>query len=168
MNRRSFLKAAIGAAAVTAAVDGASAEGEAKVVDESAKLSPAAPCGLYCGICPDYKAGTCHGCRCKCGKCSGTGYASVCDIYKCVTSKGLKTCSGCADMPCTRVIQFTADPVWRTHLQCIENLRRQKKIGIDAWIKEQEAYWKDEKRLKRWNNLGKECERKANEERAGS
>lgn len=134
-------------------------------MDTTAKPSPAAPCGLYCAICADYTAGTCHGCRCKCGKCIGAGHAGNCDIHKCVSGRGLKSCSDCADLPCTMVIQFTVDPVWRTHLQCVENLRRQKKIGVDAWLREQETYWRDEKRLKRWKRLCAECERKANDER---
>ncbi len=163
MDRRDFLKA-VGVAAVAAAHTVDATESEAKPMDASSKPSPAAPCGLYCGVCPDYTSGTCHGCKCKCGKCIGTGHASVCEIYKCVAAKDLKSCSDCGDLPCTQLIQFTVDPVWRTHTPCIENLRRQKKIGVDAWIREQEAYWKDPKRLKRWNNLGAECDRKASEE----
>ena len=130
---------------------------------EDGKHREAAPCGLYCGICADYRNDICHGCGCDCGKCIGKDHAQGCDIAKCVNGRRLESCADCKEFPCSRLIQFTVDPVWRTHSPCIENLRRQKKIGTKAWIREQEAFWQDDKRRRAWNWLGSECERRMEE-----
>ncbi len=118
----------------------------------------AAPCGLYCGICGDFNKGRCTGCTVR------SPYDENCDIIKCATDKKVDTCASCSELPCTLLVQFTADPIWRTHLPCIENLRRQKKIGRELWLKEQATYWKDEKRRSRWLALSSECERKKQKE----
>ena len=34
---------------------------------------------------------------------------------------------------------------------------RIKRIGVDAWVREQQSYWADERRLKRWLALYQEC-----------
>lgn len=47
------------------------------------------------------------------------------------------------DFPCTELIQFVYDPIMKTHLPAINNLGRRRKIGIEAWLKEQEDYWKN-------------------------
>jgi hypothetical protein len=109
----------------------------------------AAPCGLYCGNCSDLLLDkVCHGCGCDC----------ACAIYRCcVTEKGLESCAECEDFPCTRIIQFTYDPIWRTHLPVLENLRRIQRTGVEAWLDEQEAYWADQQRLDRWLRLHQEC-----------
>jgi hypothetical protein len=77
-----------------------------------------------------------------------------------VAEKGLVTCADCGEMPCTQVIQFACDPIWRTHRPVIENLRRIRRIGAEAWLAEQAVYWADERRLDRWVRLHKECEAK--------
>jgi len=118
----------------------------------------APPCGLYCGICPDFGGGQCPGCTVQ------KPAEADCDIIKCVSGRHLETCAACPDLPCTLLIQFTVDPVWRTHLPCIENLRRQKKIGPESWLKEQAELWKDDKRRNRWRALSEECGRKRQKE----
>jgi hypothetical protein len=130
-----------------------------KKTSEGKNATRAAPCGLYCGACGAYARGTCHGCGCECGDCAGKR-AKWCDIAQCAGDKGLDTCASCPDVPCTRVIQFTCDPVWRTHTPCIENLRRQKLIGIEAWLEEQKTYWSDERKRKRWLALQEECSKR--------
>jgi hypothetical protein len=117
----------------------------------------AAPCGLYCGICLEQACGKCHGCGCDCGKCNGQGRIKSCAIAKCAKSRNLESCAQCADLPCSRLIQFTCSPIWRTHTPCIENLRRQKQIGTQAWLAEQEAYWQDVNLREAWHQLGREC-----------
>ena len=117
----------------------------------------AAPCGLYCAICGDRAAGECHACGCNCGHCAGTGHVEICAIAQCVRQRGLESCAACADLPCTRLIQFTVDPIWRTHAACIENLRRRRQIGTDAWLREQEAYWADTGARASWDTLSAEC-----------
>ncbi|MCR4405542.1 MAG: DUF3795 domain-containing protein [Anaerolineae bacterium] len=122
----------------------------------------AAPCGLYCGSCTELLLDdTCHGCGCECGECAAGPHHNVCAIYHCcVIEKGLETCAGCDDFPCTQLIQFAYDPIWRTHLPVLENLRRIQRIGVEAWLDEQQAYWADRKRLDRWLQLHRECEAK--------
>ena len=122
----------------------------------------APPCGLFCGCCEavfidkDY-----HGCGCTCGKCAGGEQAQQCAISLCAKGKGLESCADCADLPCTRLIQFVNDPVWRTHLPALENLRRRKMIGTDKWIEEQKTYWSDPKQLDREIKCHRECNQKA-------
>lgn len=122
----------------------------------------AAPCGLYCGSCTELLLDdTCHGCGCDCGRCAAEPHHNACGIYRCcVTEKGLETCAGCEDFPCTRLIQFAYDSIWRTHLPVLENLRRIQRIGVEAWLDEQEAHWADQKWLDRWLQLHRECEAK--------
>lgn len=112
-----------------------------------------APCGLYCGICNDYAAGECKGCGsdCTCGKCAACWHHDHCDIAKCAAGKGYKTCAECDDLPCTMLIEFCCDPFWRSHLPVIENLRRMKKIGYEAWLAEQREYWSDPEKLEKFN-----------------
>jgi hypothetical protein len=121
-----------------------------------------APCGLYCGNCSDrLVAEVCHGCGCTCGQCAAQPHHEACAIYHCcVVEKGLATCADCDEMPCTRVIQFAYDPIWRTHRPIVENLRRIRRIGAQAWLAEQAAYWADQRRLDRWVQLHQECEEK--------
>ena len=130
------------------------------MTDEREKLS--APCGLYCGVCSELLLDeNCHGCGCECGQCAAGPHHAQCYIYRCcVSEKGLGICAECEDFPCTRVIQFAYDPIWRSHLPVLENLRRNRRIGVEAWIDEQEAYWADRRRLKRWLQLQRECRAK--------
>jgi len=118
------------------------------------------PCGLYCGACIDfliYK--NCHGCGCNCEECSASAHHKSCDIYKCcVEQKHHETCNDCNEFPCSKVIQFCYNPVWLHHLPVIENLRRQKAIGIRKWLEEQKESWSNEWYLQRWIWLQKECE----------
>jgi hypothetical protein len=124
--------------------------------------SLAAPCGLYCGACSDLLLDqVCHGCGCGCDQCAAEPHHEVCAIYRCcVLEKGLVACAECEELPCTRVIQFAYDPIWRTHRPIIENLRRMRRIGADAWLTEQAAYWADQRRLERWLDLHRECKAK--------
>jgi hypothetical protein len=130
-----------------------------KMSDERRKL--ATPCGLYCGICSEFLLHeTCHGCGCDCGQCAAEPHRANCYIYRCVIERGLESCAECDDLPCTRIIQFAYDPIWRTHLPVLENLRRIQRIGVEAWLDEQKAYWADRRRLDRWLQLHKECKAK--------
>ena len=122
------------------------------------KKKLAAPCGLYCGSCSELLLDkTCHGCGCECGQCAAGPHRDACALYRCVTERGIESCAACDDLPCTRLIQFAYDPIWRTHLPILENLRRRQRIGVEAWLDEQEAYWADQRRLDRWLQLHKGC-----------
>ena len=92
------------------------------------KKKLAAPCGLYCGNCSELLLDeTCHGCGCECGLCAAGPHRAACALYRCITEKGLESCAACDDLPCTRLIQFAYDPIWRTHLPILEN---KKVIGM--------------------------------------
>jgi hypothetical protein len=119
----------------------------------------AAPCGLYCGNCTELLLDkACHGCGCDCGQCAAGPHHAACDIHHCVSAKGLRTCAECDDLPCTLLIQFAYDPIWQSHLPVLESLRRIRRVGVDAWLGEQEAYWADRRRLEGWLQLQRECE----------
>lgn len=125
---------------------------------DSDDLKLAAPCGLYCGVCVDYLDKICHGCHCTCGTCGSSECHEECGIHKCcVEEKGLDTCCDCSELPCSKLIQFCYSPIWSTHFPIIENLRRQKIIGIEKWVKEQREVWSNEKNLKRRVWQEKEC-----------
>lgn len=124
-------------------------------------LRLATPCGLYCGVCSTFLEGVCHGCGCQAEDCLAAKKHRVCFIYRCVLEKGFQDCSSCDDFPCTKLIQFAFDPVMRTHLPVLDNLARRRKIGIEAWIKEQQTYWKDNQvKFDEWISFHQECKRK--------
>ena len=131
--------------------------GEDKMPDE--RRIQAAPCGLYCGNCSDLLLDkACHGCGCECGQCAAGPHRAACALYGCcITERGYESCAECDDCPCTRLIHFAYDPIWRTHLPILENLRRRQRIGVEAWLDEQVAYWANQRRLDRWLQLHREC-----------
>jgi hypothetical protein len=130
------------------------------MTDTSLNARWAAPCGLYCGLCDQDE---CRGCGCDCRRCAGHDRRTACAIAQCVEQHKISDCSTCPDFACTKLIQFTNDPIWRTHLPVIENLRRRKAIGNEKWLQEQKEYWSDAKNLQKWTALAAECEQKAND-----
>jgi hypothetical protein len=133
-----------------------------------ARRKLAAPCGLYCGNCTNLLLdGACHGCGCSCGLCAAEAHRTSCPVFHCCAEeRGLASCAECLDFPCTAIIQFAYDPIWRTHLPVLENLRRIRRVGVDGWLDEQEAYWANERRLERWIQLHLQC--KTRHRQAGS
>ncbi len=135
-------------------------------------LKLAAPCGLYCGICPDYEQGICHGCGCTCanpnkrmntneGQCAVQERHEVCPIYQCcVEAKGLRDCSACSDFPCVLFIHFTHDPLDRTHLPALMNLQRRRRLGLARWLQEERAFWQNEDNRCKWLEFRKSLEDK--------
>ena len=157
MKRRDFLEIAGVGAAACMLTDGSSAEARAQA-GESEANKLATPCGIYCGICPEYLNGKCHGvCGCRCGQCTGAKAAQACDIARCVFGRKLQSCADCPELPCTQLIQAANDPVWRTGGPMIENLRRRKRIGTEAWLAEQKQYWSNKEKRERWLALFREC-----------
>lgn len=55
-------------------------------------------CGFYCGSCPTYSAGNCHGCirEHKPGECF---------TRDCVMESGLNFCGECSDFPCNVILE---------------------------------------------------------------
>jgi len=152
--RKVFQIAAAGVAASVLSQASNAPAGIPKITVEPRKL--AAPCGLYCGVCPEYMEGRCHMCGCSCGQCAGAKWAPGCEFYKCLRSRKLESCADCPEMPCTRIIMRASDPVHTCGACTLENLRRIKKIGADAWVAEQREYWSDQKKRERWTRLIRE------------
>jgi hypothetical protein len=106
----------------------------------------AMPCGLYCGVCPEYLAE-----RCK-GICKGS-----CPTGACVRDRGLDSCADCEELPCTKLIMLACDPIYLTGAANLANLRRRRRIGTEAWIAEQAEYWADERKRERWAKIIAHC-----------
>jgi hypothetical protein len=118
----------------------------------------AGKCGLYCGVCTDFTLEkVCRGCGCNCATCAAHWHHQTCAIYRCAEEKGFDTCADCLEMPCSRLIQFAADPVWTTHVPVIENLRRIARIGLDLWLEEQEEFWSDPTEREKAERHHQEC-----------
>jgi hypothetical protein len=130
----------------------------------SKDLMLVAPCGLYCGVCSTLHEEACHGCGCDADDCFAAKKHRVCTIYQCVRERGLQDCSFCDEVPCTTLIQFTFDPIMKTHLPVLNNLARRQKIGMEAWVKEQQKYWKENPaRFDKWISFHGRCKRKRRE-----
>ena len=69
---------------------------------------------------------TCKGCRGGCGD-------PDCGIRKCARERNVDVCSGCPEYPCQRI-----EGLARRYPNLIPDGRRQKDIGLDKWIQEQE------------------------------
>ena len=125
----------------------------------------AAPCGLYCGACSILVAGkrgdskrleqiakglaeylgqpvevrdlACEGCLSE----VVALHCRECVLAACALERGLIHCAQCSDFPCQRIIDFNNDGM-RHHSEVLDNIRRQREIGIDTWIEEQEERWR--------------------------
>ena len=71
----------------------------------------------------------CEGCR------SGQCKFPNCGVMTCHTEKGVDFCFQCDDFPCQQIIDFNNDG-FRHHSEVLDNIRRQREIGLDAWVKE--------------------------------
>lgn len=125
----------------------------------------AAPCGLYCGACSiraaysqknvallnamadgvslylghkvDAKDLACKGCLSDIVSVS----CRECKMRECAAAKGLTRCSECPDSPCDLIKSFNDDGLPH-HAEVMKNVERQKEIGIDTWIEEQDKRWR--------------------------
>jgi hypothetical protein len=103
-------------------------------MSEYTKREAAAICGLYCGICPMFPE--------DCGGCCSDRVIAQCQVCPsgfraCAKEKGISRCYECEKFPCAKSEMFSTDS-WPHHSVVIENIRRQQKIGLDEWLKEQE------------------------------
>lgn len=125
----------------------------------------AAPCGLYCGACSIraaynrkdeqllkamadgvavYLGHAVEASDMACGGCLSDTLAAPCrecKIRDCAFAKGFTRCSECGEFPCELVTNFNNDGLPH-HSEVLKNIRRQKEIGIDSWIKEQSERWR--------------------------
>jgi len=64
-----------------------------------------------------------------------------CGFRDCSQRKGLTNCSQCSAAPCKLLVDFSNDGVPH-HSEVLNTIKRQKEIGIDAWLSEQEERWR--------------------------
>ena len=102
------------------------------------KKKLACPCGLYCGVCVEYKG------KCKrkcCTEYKGEMFWGECKLYKCcVEGKKLEHCGLCKQFPC-KMFQEQYDPSLGEEKgkQDIERrtaeLKERARIGTEEWVK---------------------------------
>jgi hypothetical protein len=75
----------------------------------------------------------------KCEGCKGSltaHWSPDCEILQCAKNKNIQYCSECRDFPCKILTAFASDGISH-HKQTVENLKKMKQTGIEAWIAEQ-------------------------------
>ena len=97
-------------------------------------------CGLFCETCPAFADGACSGCLSdhvaeRCASC-------VHGFRDCAKEHGVVRCSVCADFPCDRLRKFKDCHVVNGishHEHILDYVKDQRDMGVEAWVKEQEA-----------------------------
>jgi len=128
-----------------------------------------APCGLYCGACPIYKAQTdrvlaeklaprlglpieacaCLGCRGQKGRVRVMG-EQICETYDCcVNEKGLDFCYQCPDFPCSKLAPCADRAAEIPHNTKIYNLLLIQKNGVDSLAEIADNLWRQYFRAKK-------------------
>lgn len=116
-------------------------------------------CGLNCAVCDIFRAG--HGDvklrdeivewfgkernkvvkpdQVRCEGCRGpleAHWSEDCKMMLCAKNKGFNYCFECEEFPCAFVREFSEDGVPH-HKKTVENAKRMREIGIEAWVEEQ-------------------------------
>ena len=93
------------------------------------------PCGIFCGLCPQFtkEKKKCHGCY------SGKGFArletKMCGILKCCKNQEISRCNECNDFPdCEFLQKFTTWDSFVTHALCIDNLNQLNELGEEGFL----------------------------------
>lgn len=97
----------------------------------------AAPCGLFCGACPNYPE-RCLGCLSDFVEesCRGCPYFRILD---CTKDHGVTRCYECGEFPCARMKNFTRFPIINGgfhHGKAIEDSERMREVGVEQWLRE--------------------------------
>ena len=113
------------------------------------KNNLAAPCGMYCGTCRSYlllkkdlfeekgyKSG-CTGCRIRNKKC-----AFIKRDCPQLRKNEIDFCFECNQFPCSNLKKLDNRYKEKTYVSFIKNLRRNKQVGVEKWLKEQEELYK--------------------------
>ena len=108
-----------------------------------------APCGVYCGVCPQMvayknnnerlkeKLAVNYGLKPKDISCDGCTsdnpfiLCASCEIKSCVQKKGIESCAECQEFPCDTIENFPV-PQFIKKVKWDVNCRRE--IGKDNWI----------------------------------
>jgi len=75
----------------------------------------------------------------KCEGCRGSidvHWSPDCKMMLCARKKGVQYCFQCSEFPCTILNEFSSDGISH-HRRTVENLKKMKEIGLEAWIAEQ-------------------------------
>jgi len=95
-------------------------------------------CGLNCGLCPQNYKHTNGAFRCP--GCADEGFSDAhppCGILTCCQSKGFEFCWDCDEYPCKRYDNADAADSFITHKNQFKDIEKVKRIGVDAYIAEQ-------------------------------
>lgn len=131
-----------------------------------------APCGLDCFNCPLFLAkendkireyvakatglpiekAFCNGCNPQKGIMYQFGKTEPCNVYKCITAKGIDMCSDCDEFPCDHLHPFADKASEVPHNTKVFNLCLIKKMGLEEWAKSKaksvkETYFKEPWRI---------------------
>ncbi len=90
-------------------------------------------CGLNCAKCGLLETGKCAGCRGPADK----HWSADCGFLACTRVKGLRYCFECDELPCEKLTAFANDG-YEHHRITVENLKRMREIGLEAWLEQQE------------------------------
>ena len=93
-----------------------------RVVSRRTALRVAAACA----------AGMLAGCRCP----TEENWSPGCEFRPCAEGRGHDYCFECAEFPCQKLQDFAADG-YEHHRLAVENLKRMRDVGLEAWIAEQ-------------------------------
>lgn len=112
----------------------------------------AAPCGIYCEICPlaltrdnpglmeamvargiPRENLPCPGCRDVKGVCPVLGAGVTCQTYRCAAEKGVEFCYECAEFPCNKLNPAAHRADLLPHNTKVFHLCYMKQHGLEAW-----------------------------------
>jgi len=112
------------------------------------KNNLAAPCGIYCGACRHYlvlkkkileergfKLG-CKGCRIRNKNC--VFIRKDCPLLQ---KNEINYCFECKKFPCQNLKKIDKRYRERYYVNLIENLKRNKEIGVETWLQEQKELY---------------------------
>lgn len=118
------------------------------------------PCGLYCGGCPVFRAGTdeafaarlaerlglpkeqvqCRGCRTEEGHIRTMG-EPVCPTYVCVQDRGLRFCYECDEFPCLMLAPCADKAQTLPHNTKVYSLVLMQRLGLEEWLRRAGQFW---------------------------
>ena len=124
----------------------------------------AAPCGLYCGACPVFRATAsgdsaslqriaqtmdvspeqvnCLGCLAEKGR-PKILEGRVCPTYRCcIEQKGLQFCYQCQDFPCLKLAPCADRAQILPHNNKVYNLVLMQKLGLEEWLNMAQELWR--------------------------
>jgi hypothetical protein len=116
-------------------------------------LQMTAPCGIDCFNCPVFLAqdnedlrmkiaknmgippdeAVCRGCRSQKGTIPFLKMAEPCQVYRCISEKGIDFCYDCSEFPCDYLHPYADQASQRPHNTKVFNLCLIKRIGLESW-----------------------------------